>query len=171
MLSWLNFYLICDYFIFQDGPYPNNNQLHICGFKYRILFISKIKIRQCIMFVGRRRVCQLEMCDRNVFGNMVIVRQNPPVSPLPSTFTDPIPMPSPLTQSRRRTTSDELQFSSREKEQNERRRTSQLLDELLLDIYNRDNCSSLSGYTSTTSLRSQKSFNKYFVCDLQLHGE
>lgn len=116
------------------------------------------------MFVHERRH-GLQLCNREMFGDMVLVRQNPSTKPLADSS-----MSRPTSSCRKRATSATYEDPN-ERKQNERKRASQLIDELLLDIYNRNNCGSVSGYTSaTSSLRSQKSFQKYTELDLHMEG-
>ncbi|KAF5279232.1 hypothetical protein FQR65_LT03480 [Abscondita terminalis] len=113
------------------------------------------------MFI--RRVRALELCNSNVFGDVVVIRQSLPMlsqsklTPLPNllatTFKDD-------------GKSDDDSLTEGKKHTNEQRRASKLIDELLLDIYHRSKSMSFSGYTSTTSLKSQRSVTKYSSSDL-----
>ncbi|KAF5278330.1 hypothetical protein FQA39_LY05819 [Lamprigera yunnana] len=88
---------------------------------------------------------------------VVIVKQNLPMVSKPE-FT-PLPSLSKTQYKDGRICYE----SSLAKENNvDARRVSQVLvDELLLDIYHRQKCMSVSGYTSTTSVKSQRSVTEY----------
>ncbi|XP_031350562.1 uncharacterized protein LOC116176222 [Photinus pyralis] len=111
------------------------------------------------MFTSRGRVQALEQCRyTSVFGDVVILNQSLPMK----SQQELIPLPSLS-----RTPFKGLSKSREQSEIESKRRASQLVDELLLQIYHRNKCLSCSGYTSTTSLRSQTSFSKYSSSDLE----
>ncbi|KAK4876314.1 hypothetical protein RN001_012736 [Aquatica leii] len=143
--------------------YIFNHLLHICGLKYRIYLSAKLKPNiMCIMFSGKQRLRSLELCNSNIFGDVVILKQNLPMIPQ----SELTPLPTLAATTFRNPKAEQL-LAEEEKHKKEQRRASQLVDELLLEIYHRSKCMSCSGYTSTTSIKSQRSVTKYSSSDLK----
>lgn len=97
----------------------------------------------------QRRIRQLESCNREMFGDLVVTCQSPPnvpVSPpVPLVFRGSAPF-------RRAASQDEPE---RRRNESDKRRTSALLDQLLADIYSKFD-GNHSDYNSATSQQSQR---------------
>lgn len=102
----------------------------------------------------KRRVRQLELCDRSMFGDMVLTCQSYPSIKMNNEIR-PIKIIQPV---RYRTKSEGSVSKWRERD---KRRASALMDQLLIDIYG--TIHNYSDYNSATSSRSHKifSFEKY----------
>ncbi|XP_064210921.1 uncharacterized protein LOC103314564 isoform X1 [Tribolium castaneum] len=107
----------------------------------------------------KQRVRQLEACSREMFGDMVLHHQTPP--PQQSLFGEVI-QAVPVTLTMRKTS---METPSNKYTDYEKRRASDLVEELLVDIYSNING---SDYNSATSSKSHRSF----VADINnLHGK
>lgn len=92
------------------------------------------------------RVKQLEVCDRGMFGDVVVTCQTAP--------NIPIPQPKPFVPPAERYAMVGLSGNG-DRWENERRRASVLVDELLMDIYSKIGAG-LTDYNSATSSKSSK---------------
>ncbi|KAK9694877.1 hypothetical protein QE152_g33225 [Popillia japonica] len=117
------------------------------------------------MLTRHTSVRQLELCDPTVFGDLVLTCQSPPLTPDAMPFIpDRLAPKVALTKSRpkspvktipiQRNIFKSIQIVHPEIE---RRRTSALVDQLLVDIYNHANSS--TDYNSATSSKSQRHYS------------
>ncbi|XP_068899024.1 uncharacterized protein [Tenebrio molitor] len=93
----------------------------------------------------KRRVRQLESCSREMFGDLILTRQTPP----PEVAFSHVVQAVPVTLTLRKSSIDHPHADL------EKRRASDLVEELLVDIYSSVNG---SDYNSATSTKSHRSF-------------
>ncbi|KRT78697.1 GTPase activator protein [Oryctes borbonicus] len=115
------------------------------------------------MLTRQRTVRQLQLCDPTVFGDVVLTCQSPPLTPdampfIPETTPSKIPITKPKlpvkTVPVRRNIWKTIEVIHPDIE---RRRTSALVDQLLVDIYN--HASSSTDYNSATSSKSLRHYS------------
>lgn len=113
------------------------------------------------MYKERYRVRQLESCDKQMFGNLIVTCPTYG-SAMPKKLIQPVPITvKPVT------TPEEI--VRRHMIEAERRRASMLVDQLLLDIHN--SIQHNTDYNSTTSGKSSHKYSRQMSHDLCKRGE